>query len=278
MNDFDTLTFAEHVRSTRDSLDPMASALAFAREIAYPTLAPSAWLEELQRLADGARPAVGLASNTRGKVEALNDYVFNQLGFRGNSEDYYNPANSYINEVLTRRTGIPISLSLIYVDVARRLGLPAKGIGLPGHFIAGVRNAGKRILVDTFNGGKILSEADCEALVRRLTSSSGPFQPRWLEPTPVREIIARMLNNLRNVYAEREAWAECIAVVRCLHALQPESIEHTRDLGLLFYRGGRLRDSITQLEKYLTKKPNASDFDQVKSSLGKMIDQVARLN
>lgn len=278
MNDFDTLSFSEYIHCAGTTLDPVQAALAFAREIAYPGLQPSYWLSELDCLADGIRLAVVEASGVRAKVEALNDYLFNRIGFRGNTDDYYDPCNSFLNEVLTRRTGIPITLSLIYVDVARRLGLPAKGIGLPGHFIAGVKVSGKRILVDAYAGGKILTEAECDLLVRRATKYSGPFQPSWLQPARPREIVARMLNNLRGVYVQRESWAESIAVLNCLRALQPDSHEHTRDLGLLYYRSGRLRESIRHLERYLAKKPNATDFDQVKQSLGLMIDKVARLN
>ena len=147
---------------------------------------------------------------------------FTQQRFRGNSATYQDPRNSYLNEVIERRLGIPISLSVIYIAIAQDLGLPAHGVGLPGHFIVGIRDNGDEIYIDPFHGGVRLFQADCVQLVREATGISGAFQPEWLKPVSPVVILTRMLNNLRNIYLHQADWTHALAVVERLRLLQPD--------------------------------------------------------
>src|SRR4029077_10697173 len=131
---------------------------------------------------------------------ALAEFLFQDLGFGGDRLDYYNPRNAYLNEVLDRRLGIPISLAVIYLEIGQRLRLPVAGVGLPGHFIVAVDDPAGPVYLDPFQGGGGLTVEDCARLVQQASGHTGAFDPRWLTPTAPGEIVARMLNNLRGFY------------------------------------------------------------------------------
>src|SRR5262249_2576338 len=168
-------------------------------------------------------------------------FLFETAGFQGNREDYSDPRNSYLNQVLDRRLGLPISLSVIYLHLADALDVPAFGIGLPGHFIVSVLGADGPGYLDPFNGGRALSVAACAALVQRALGNQAGFDPDWLRPMPAREIVGRMLNNLRGFYVSVEDWPMAIAIVERLSLLLPQATNYLRDLGVLHYRAGALR-------------------------------------
>ena len=273
-------SFKAEVKQAGESLNPFRGGLLFAREIAYPDLNPVEADAELDRFAAEIGPAVAAEADISGQVAALSEYVFDRLGFAGNREAYYDPANSYLNKVLTSRRGIPISLSVILVELARRVGLSASGIGLPGHFIVAVEAAsgGDLLYLDPYNGGAPLTMKDCERLVRESTGYEGPLEPDWLRPAPARAIVGRMLNNLRGIYLHHEQWGEAEAVIRALRSLEPEVPEHSRDLGLVLHREHQLRGAIAMLEEYLARKPDAPDFEQVRQSLWMLAEHLGRLN
>ena len=273
-------TFEEEVQRAGERLDPFRAGLLFAREIAYPDLDPAEAEAVLESFASVARQAAAAEADLHGKVAALNEYFFDRLGFGGDREDYYDPENSYLNRVLASRRGIPISLSVIYVEVARRAGVTAAGIGLPGHFIvaAGDDSPGAPIYLDPYNGGSPLTVEDCQRLVRESTGHQGPLDPAWLRPAPPRAIVGRMLNNLRGIYTQREQWPESAAVIKRLAALEPEAAEHIRDLGLIHYRDGQLRSSLALLEEYLARRPEAPDFEQVRGTALLLGGHLSRLN
>jgi regulator of sirC expression with transglutaminase-like and TPR domain len=252
--------------------------LLYAREIAYPDLRPSAYLARL----DDWAGAVRQRADPDGPPDALSDeivrFLFGELGLRGNAEDYGDPRNSYLNEVMTRGLGLPITLSVLFLEVAARLGLPAEGVGLPGHFLVAVRLPGFRLLLDPFNGGASVSAEDAARLVHGSTGYAGPLQREWFEPSPPRLILARMLFNLRGVYVQRESWAEARAVVERLMLLQPDEAEHQRDLGLLYANSGGLRLAANHLGEYLRRRPDAQDAALIRQSLSGLLDQLARLN
>lgn len=268
-------TFADIVR--QGEVDVPVAALLLAREIAYPGLDTAPYLAQLDELAAGARAFLPPEpSMERGAALAL--YLAGRAGFEGNVIAYDDPRNSFLNDVLVRRTGIPITLSIIYVAVARRLGLEAYGIGLPGHFITGIATGGERVLIDLFHGGATLSAADCARLVQETTGYEGPLDPQWLEPAPPISILARLLNNLRLGYIQRAEWAQATAVLSRLHQLQPGEAAHLRDLGLIHYQQGEFYAAARYLERYLQEEPGTAEATAIRENLSNDFARWARLN
>lgn len=254
------------------------AALLLAREIAYPDLRPSHYLAVLDDWAEAAQSRFSSHDTILTRVRHLSDFLFGALGLGGNRDDYRDPRNSYLNEVMARRLGLPITLSAIYVEVAQRAGVPAVGVGLPGHFIVGVHAEAGRYYFDPFNGGVEIDVDDAARLVEQSTGRGGYFDTTWLEPAPPRDIIARMLNNLRSVYVQREAWPQAIAVVERLRMLEPDAPHHMRDLGVLHHHNGSPRRAADMLEAYLSHAPDAPDGAIAHALLATILKEYTRLN
>ncbi len=254
------------------------AALGFARSIAYPRLDVPTYLARLDALADAARPYVQDAGSLAERTDALSTFLFDRMQYRGNRENYYDPYNSFLNCVLDRKLGIPITLAVIYVSVAQRLGMRAYGISLPGHFIAGVYENGSEVLLDPFNAGRRLSTADCARLVREGTGFKGHFRKKWLSPSAPADIVARMLTNLCNAYIQMEDWNSAIPVFQHLLMVQPDAEHHLRDLGYVHLYDGSLRQCADLLEQYLRRAPDAEDFDSVLNSLKIVAGRLALWN
>jgi regulator of sirC expression with transglutaminase-like and TPR domain len=254
------------------------AALCFAREIAYPELDVQHYQYQLDDLCQSARARLSPFQSSTEQAEALSDFLFTQQRFRGNSAAYQDPRNSYLNEVMERRLGIPISLSVIYIAIAQDLGLPAYGVGLPGHFIVGVQENGDAIYLDPFHGGVRLFQADCVQLVREATGFSGAFHQEWLKPVSPGVILTRMLNNLRNIYLHQEDWTHALSVVEHLRMLQPDLPDLLRDTGIIYERQGSLRLAIRYYEQYLAQAPQAADAATVFAHLRDAVRQLSRLN
>lgn len=273
----DHIRFADEVRRPGGP-GLIRAALLFAKEIAYPDLRPSAYLARLDGWAEAAQARCNPDATIAERAGSLSEFLFEQIGLRGNSETYDDPRNSFVNEVVDRRLGLPIALSAIFLELAARVELPAYGIGLPGHFIVGVGEGQPHILLDPFNGGKQITAEAAAALVRQVTGFGGPLKREWLQPMAVEDILARMLLNLRGVYVQAEDWLSAIAVLDRLRQLQPAAAAHVRDLGLLHYRNGSPRRSAQHLEEYLLRHPDATDAKAVRNTLDGLLRQIARLN
>lgn len=278
MIEIDDTTFEAEIEAAGDQLSPVRANLLFAREVAYPDLRPSDSLIYLDEIALDARLALAARAGVEARGLALADFLFNTLGYQGNRDEYNDPRNSYLNEVLTRRTGLPISLSALYLHIAGRLELPVHGIGMPGHFIVALDGENGRLFIDPFFGGRTLTVDDCADLVTRSTGYRGAFNRRWLAPTPPREIVARMLNNLRNYYVQAQEWALAVRVIERLRELQPDQLEHLRDAGILLYRAGVYSRAAQHLNDYLLRAPTADDAESVRESRDLILDQLAKLN
>jgi regulator of sirC expression with transglutaminase-like and TPR domain len=269
-------SFADEIR-----LDPIRlprAALYFARAIAYPELDINKWLVELKRLAKTARTYIRRGTGSLEKGTLLAEFLFQHCGYRGNSAQYMDPRNSFLNEVLDRRLGIPITLSAVYVAVARGLDIAAAGVGLPGHFIVRLSEDSESWYLDPFHGGRRLSETECAQLVELSTGYTGAFEPRWLDPTPPLEILARMLNNLRAAYVSSEQWDKAALTIEHLRMVQPASPEHIRDLGLVHYRKDSPRLAAQYLDHYLQQAPQAGDAETIRSGVSEALDRWARQN
>src|SRR5437899_3280203 len=165
----------------------------------YPDLDPVRYLARLDELGSALRHEAGGA---RGEdaVAALNRLLFQVEGFRGNTEDYYDPRNSFLNDVLDRRTGIPITLSLIYMEVGKRLGLSLEGVGMPGHFLVKCLPEGLEIFIDPFHQGEILLEEGCKKRLMEIYGNDFQFKRSFLDSVGKRQILSRMLTNLKGIY------------------------------------------------------------------------------
>ena len=276
-NDIDSLTFAQEI--ARPSGPGLArAALLFAREVAYSDLRPSSYLARIAGWAEAAAARCPRWDSAQVRASRLAQLLFDEFALRGNQEDYHDPRNSYLNEVIDRRLGLPISLSAIFLEVAASIDLPAEGVGLPGHFIVAVRGESRRTFLDPFHGGVQLNMDDLHELVHDVTGYAGSIRPEWLAPVSTDAILARMLLNLQSVFVEKEEWSRALAVVEHLRVLHPRAAEHVRDLGLLHYRLGSLRLAATCLQEYLARSPEAADAGQVRKMLNDLLVQLARLN
>ena len=200
-------------------------------------------------------------------IRVSNQLFFDVLQFRGNAAEYYDPRNSCLNSVLARRLGIPISLSLVYMEVARRLGRHVYGIGLPGHFIVCYQDSKARYWVDPFNAGRILSFDDCCALAQQTAKVDLRANPALLAPVSKRQILVRLLSNLKSIYLRGEAFDKARLVLDLLIEAMPEYAEEYRHRGLVHLRQSNHRAAKTDLETYLRLQPDSPERDEVKKQL-----------
>jgi len=236
-------------------------------EDAYPGLDVDAYLQRIDEIAEPAREKVRADSSLLEMVQTLNGHLFGELGFQGNAQDYYDPRNSYLNEVLDRRLGIPISLSVLYMEVARRVGLTVVGIGLPGHFIVEARRDTSSLLLDPFSGGEPLTLEDCERLVQDVYGDSVAFSEDLLAPLRKRQILTRMLNNLKKSYLTADEPARAWPIVEKMVFLDPENAVDRRDRGLLAHRLNQFGLARSDLRFYLDRRPDAPDRVAIQASL-----------
>jgi regulator of sirC expression with transglutaminase-like and TPR domain len=244
------------------------AALVIAR-IEYPRLDPSPTLDRLEAMGDAARRLVGQqASGDRhqsvlAQIRALNEYLFGELHFSGNSDRYEDPRNSCLNEVLARRTGIPITLSLVYLEVARRAGIDVEGINFPGHFLVRCADAdrgGRGLIIDPFHEGTLLSEHDCRALLERHAGPDVLFSRTLLTPATRQQILVRMLLNLKRIYVQMRSFPQARVVTELLLALTPSALSELRDRGLLAYHLQDFAAALRDLEEYLRLAPKGAEL------------------
>jgi regulator of sirC expression with transglutaminase-like and TPR domain len=234
--------------------DLAIAALMIAR-VEYPKLDAGPYLDQLDAIGREARLRVEAGTDRYAQVMALNDYLFSELRFVGNNVQYEDPRNSFLNEVLDRRTGIPITLALIYLEVARRAGLHVEGINFPGHFLlrcpAPCGLHADDLIIDAFNGGALLSEGACRQLLRRHSGDEAAFETRLFVHATKPQILARMLVNLKRVYVRMHSFPQARDVTELLLAADPSAISELRDRGLLAYHLRDFSSALRDLEAYL---------------------------
>jgi len=251
-------------------------ALLIARD-AYSQMSPRAYLRRIDRLADRLRPR--LRGSLAARTAALSSFLFEECGFAGNTEHYYDPRNSYLNKVLDRQVGLPISLSLLAMAVGERAGLTVVGVPLPGHFVAkAVSPKGDEILFDPFNGGGFLDTDDCEELVGAITGRPFEATREALEATTPGAFVLRILNNLKTAYLADRAHLRAARVTYRLCQLMPDEPGQRRDLGLLLARAERFGAAVNHLKHYLAASPSAEDADDVGKVLARSLAEVAKWN
>jgi regulator of sirC expression with transglutaminase-like and TPR domain len=254
--------FAELIEREPVPLDE--AALTIAQE-EYPALEPEAYLTRLDDLASRVMRRAGAPLRAASALRALREVLHDEEGLRGNEEDYYDPRNSFLNEVLDRRVGIPISLTVVYLEVARRAGLRLEGVGFPGHFLAKYASpSGAEVFVDAFHSGEMLSADECVARYRA-RSGGRDLDTRYLAGVSTRQILARMLHNLKRVYADRKDDVRSFWVLDRILLLAPGQAEALRDRGLAASRLGGATAAVRDLEAYLSRAPGASDADEIRA-------------
>ena len=241
--------------------DLSAPALAIAR-IEYPALDPATYIERLDLMGDAARARLKSASvgTAEDAVGAFNEFLYDEQGFRGNRQRYDDPRNSFLNEVLDRRTGIPLSLAVVYLEVARRAGIRVAGVNFPGHFLLRAdadprEGAGGFRIIDPFHSGARLSESDCRELLRQHLGDSAAFDDRLLRPATRHEIIVRMLVNLKRLYVRMRSFPQARFVSDLLLTIDPSALTELRDRGLLAYHLEDFAAALRDLEAYLRLLP-----------------------
>lgn len=252
------------------------AALLFAHDV-YPDLDPATYLAQLDEWADRLRPQIDLLDEAQ-PFQPLNDLLFDQLSFRGNRHNYYDPRNSYLNVVMEQRVGLPITISTIYLEVGWRVGLPLSGVGLPGHFIVRCDGPRNTWFIDPYNRGDVLNESDCARLIHQATNGRLTFDREQLKSVSRRSILSRMLNNLKAIYIQNEQFTEVRQVMQRLLDLDPESAEDVRDMGLVHFRLGEYRKAISTLESYFILQKDADDIDDIRQVISAARSEMARWN
>ncbi len=260
----------------KDSPVLARGALEIAR-LEYPDLDPDAYLRRLDDYAERVRAAGG--TGLTDQVLALNRILFREEGYAGNLEEYYDPRNSFLNEVMDRRLGLPITLSIVYLEVGRRVGLPVEGVSFPGHFLVKLPVQGGALVLDPFDAGRSLDEEDLqEQLAQVYGDDPVPPVAGLLNAASPREILVRLLRNLKGVYLQRNQLEKVLEVMNCVLAIAPELAPEVRDRGRLLERLECLRPALEDYHRYLELVPDAADSDQVRSDLIRIQQDAQRIH
>ncbi len=270
--------FAELV--SREHFDLAEASLLLAQD-AYPDVDVPGYLGRLDEIAAAIRRRLAGDAFAEQKVLALNYYLFNELRYSGNIDDYYDPRNSYLNEVMERRTGIPITLSIMYLEIGKRIGLNLKGVSFPGHFLVKLSVKRGELVLDPFTGGEAQSESDLRQRLAQVLPSGQAENARlerYLEPATPRQIIARVLRNLKNIYLQTQKLEPALAVMHRMLLVVPESAEELRDRGLLYQQLECFRPALSDLQNYLRRRPDAPDATEIHGKIVELKQASAKLN
>ncbi|MEO0852401.1 MAG: tetratricopeptide repeat protein [Cyanobacteria bacterium J06648_11] len=265
--------FITEIRQPSAQIDLAKATLYIAQE-EYPELDVEMYLAQLDAMAEAIAPRIPAERYPLRVIQSINAYLYEELGFSGNEDEYYNPRNSFLNDVLDRRTGIPISLSLVYLEIARRLKFPMVGIGMPAHFIIRPDFEGAAIFVDAFHGGKILFEDDCRELLSKLYGQPVELQPSALAPIDAPHFLARVLTNLKVIYLQQGDLDRLLRTIERILLLFPNAPVELRDRGLLYFQQNRWMEARSDLERYIDMMPTSRDAPMIQS----LLDRLQNLN
>jgi regulator of sirC expression with transglutaminase-like and TPR domain len=284
--------FADLVAGPDASIDLAQAALLIACS-EYAELVPARYLQQIDELAQRVRTLLGLAPPLAGGsaappaqdaqqlldvIGALNEVLFQQERFQGNREDYYNPANSFLNDVLERHTGLPITLSLLYIEVGRRVGVRFEGIGLPFHFVVGCLLPQGRIYIDPFEAGRIYNARECRERVRRMPGNRGKLYAQWFEPIGARNLLARLLNNLKHIYITAEDYARALVMCDHLVLLLPQAPLERRERGAVHLQLKHYTRALQDLSAYAELAPAGQDTEEIRRQIKTLRQIIAKMN
>jgi regulator of sirC expression with transglutaminase-like and TPR domain len=272
--------FRDAVAPERVSINLCEAALLCAQD-AYPQLDVADSMRQIEALAETLRRRLPPDFSTTHRLLALNNYLFQELGFSGDTDNYYDPRNSFLNDVLDRKTGIPITLSILYIEIGERIGLKLRGVSFPGHFLVKIRVTGGELVLDPYDSGRSLSEEDLRERLARFTGEEAaqtlPLED-LLESASPRQILARLLRNLKAIYLEAKDLDRALAVMNRLVVLLPDVPEERRDRGLAYIQMECPRAAADDLGFYASQRPGAEDAEKVAAQLAAATIHAARLN
>lgn len=254
--------FAMEMALSEEEIDLARAALYIAQE-EMPNLEVDQYFSQLDQWAQRVEALLPTERYPLRVIQVLNQVLYEELEFKGNQEDYYDPRNSFLNEVMERRTGIPITLALVYLEVARRVDFPMVGIGMPGHFLIRPEFKDAGIFVDAFHQGEVLFPQECQDRLEQVFAQPVELKPEFLEAVSKREFLARMLTNLKLIYINRQDLERALGVIERLLLVFPDALTEQRDRGLLSYQLGRIPSAIADLKTYLAHFPDASDASMI---------------
>jgi regulator of sirC expression with transglutaminase-like and TPR domain len=263
--------------SAQEPMNLMAGALAIARE-EYPDLDEASYVRKLDDLAAQVARGMPAGASPERRVGRLNSVLFHELGFDGNRTDYYDPKNSFLNEVIDRRTGIPLTLSVVYMEVGRRCGLEIHGVGFPGHFLCKISLADGELVVDPFHKGHLLGLDEIKKRLQAAVGDGVPFDARVLRPARPREILVRMLQNLRAVYEQKNDSVRALSAVDRLLLLAPQNVRGLRERAAICEKLGGAHAAAADLEKVLSLDPQTSDAAALRARVRKLRGAAGLMN
>ena len=232
--------------------------LKLAQILEYPELDISKYIEKINEIGNSLKLKISNIKNSTYLISVLNEHFFDSYGFNGNNEDYYDPGNNFLNVVLDKMTGIPITLSIIYSQVAKKIGLDLKIVGFPGHVVVKYE---KEMILDPFFRGRLLTIEDLEEILYRNFGEDVEFIPEYLNEATTNQVLIRLLRNLKNAYTQSYAYDKAIRCTNMILGIQPESAEEIRDKGILEERLLYYDEALPLLNKYLELEPDAEDVD-----------------
>lgn len=265
--------FYQEIQQPDEYIDLAKAALYLAQE-EYPDLDPEEYINALDTMAFELLECLPDERYPMRVIQSINKYLYDDLGFYGNTKTYYDPRNSFLNDVIERRTGIPITLAVVYLEVARRIDFPMVGVGMPGHFLIRPDIPDMDIFVDAFHSGNIMFPQDCEDRLSQIYQQSVTLKPEHLVRVTNRQLLGRMLSNLKYVYLNQQELEKALAAVERILLLLPDAPLEIRDRGLLSYQLGRFTQAASDLESYLTQLPNAQDAAVIR----RLLTQLGRSN
>ena len=269
--------FRQAVDRPEDKIDLGRAALTIALTD-YPNLDVLDYLARIDQLAGEVASRLDSEADIYRSMAALNYVLFKQHGFHGNRKDYFDPKNSFLNEVIERKTGIPITLSVLYMEVAQRVGLALDGVGFPGHFLVKCVGDGEEIVIDPFDGGEIKSRADIDKMLFNLYGGKVAFHSDLLAPSTKRDILKRILANLKAIYINENDLVKSLSVLDRVLILDPASAEDARDRGVVYLRLECYAQAREDFETYLRLRPDADDAILVREQLARLAKQVTRIH
>jgi len=258
--------FRQAVERPEDGIDLGRVALTIALAD-YPDLDIAGYIRRIDALAMDVSQRAGAHADVFRSIAALNFVLFKEQGFRGNRDDYYDPKNSFLNDVIDRKRGLPITLSILYMEVGRRIGLVVDGVGFPGHFLVKAKSEGEDIIIDPFNAGDVKSYEELQSLLDQLYGGKVRLQPEFLAALPKKQILKRMLGNLKAVYGRRDEWLKMLAVLDRLIILDSGSAQDVRDRGAVYLRLECYGQAKDDFETYLRLAPEAKDASAIREQL-----------
>ena len=259
--------FASLIKRREERIDLALAVLLIAKE-EYPKLAIEDYVERLDQLAGELRIEVDLDAGPQKVLEGLSWFLHKEQGFTGNADEYYDARNSYLNEVMDRRLGIPITLCIVYLEVARRAGIKLQPVTFPGHFLIKMpQDDSEDLFVDPYYGGRLMTVEDCRSFYNELHGDSTPFSETMLAAGTRRQVVTRVLRNLKAIYLRNQELDRALRTIELMTTVTPWDLDQIRDRGLVHYRLGQIEEAVADLEVYASHAPEGPALDSVRDAL-----------